>query len=84
MIIDLINKADDLATGCHSYIGPLDYPEGSASLIYVTHFFYEWHIKQSSVEGAHRKAAAHDEETGMHQLYRSKQQVGTPQKRLFG
>ena len=62
-----------LQAGCHSYIGPVEYPEGSSSLFYVLHFFYGLNVKNSSVQIAHQKASAHDAETQMFQLH---QQAG--------
>lgn len=62
-----------LQAGCHGYIGLTDYPEGSSSLFYVLHFFYELHVRNSSALIAHQKAAAHDAETQMFQLH---QQAG--------
>ena len=59
-----------LRAGCHTYIGPVDYPEATSALFYPLHFFYEFHVRNSPLEIAHQKAAAHDAETQMFQLYR--------------
>ncbi len=59
-----------LGAGCHAYIGPVNYPEGTSALFYPLHFFYELHVRNSPLELAHQKAAAHDAETRMFQLYR--------------
>ena len=58
-----------LNAGCHSYIGPVDYPEATSGLFYPLHFFYEFHVRNSPVEIAHQKAAAHDAETQMFHFY---------------
>lgn len=57
--------------GCHSYIGPTEYPDGGSALFYVLHFFYELHARKSTVEVAHQKAKAHDVETQMFHLYQA-------------
>lgn len=58
-----------LQSGCHTYIGANDYPEGASAHFYTLHFFYELCVRNKGVETAHRKAASHDAETQMYQLF---------------
>ncbi|KMZ44376.1 MULTISPECIES: hypothetical protein [Bacillales] len=58
-----------LDSGCHTYIGPDDYPDGSSALMFALRFFYEVIQNKKSVEEAFRIAKATDEETEMYQLY---------------
>ncbi|WP_188066007.1 delta-aminolevulinic acid dehydratase [Brevibacillus brevis] len=58
-----------LESGCHMYIGPDDYPDGSSALMFALRFFYEVIQNKKSVEEAFRIAKATDEETEMYQLY---------------
>ena len=55
--------------GARYYIGPVDYPEGDASLIYVINFYYYLIAKNLSIIEAHEKAKSIDSETVMFELF---------------
>lgn len=59
-----------LSAGGSFYIGTQDYIEGTASLLYLSLFFYEHLCRNKSIEEAHRRAASHDEETQLFKLYK--------------
>ncbi len=59
-----------LANGAKAYIGPIDYVEGNAALLFTTQFLYEWE-KGVRLSTAFDRAAATDEETGLFRLYPS-------------
>ena len=67
-----------LHAGCHAYIGPTDYPEGTSALFYPVHFFYEFHVRNAPLEIAHQKASAHDDETRMFKLYQKSAKNALP------
>ena len=58
-----------LEQGAASYIGPSDYPEGDASLMYALSFYYGHFVSNLSIEKAHKKAKSIDSETGMFELF---------------
>lgn len=58
-----------LANGARHYIGPVDYPNGSAALMYILDFLYN-HVHHSrDVEEAHRIASNHDDDRQQFKLY---------------
>ncbi len=61
-----------LQHGAAYYIGPTDYPEGSASLMYVLDFLYNYLLHGQHVEEAHRKAANHSDDRKQFKLYPAK------------
>jgi hypothetical protein len=58
-----------LGAGCRAYIGPSDYPEGSAALFCVLHFLYDLLCRKASIREAHEAARAHCEDTAQFILY---------------
>lgn len=62
-----------LSAGCRAYIGPEAYPDGDASLFYILHLCYDWLCKGTSLEEAHARALAHDNETSMFRLFQKAQ-----------
>lgn len=61
-----------LECGCHSYIGPDDYIDGNANLMFVITFMYEIINNHKSQEEAFEMARSIDKETSMYKLYMSK------------
>ncbi|MBD8026277.1 delta-aminolevulinic acid dehydratase [Ureibacillus sp. Re31] len=60
-----------LECGCHSYIGPDDYIDGNANLMFLIKFFYEIISNHKSQEEAFEIARSIDKETAMYKLYKS-------------
>lgn len=60
-----------LACGCHSYIGPDDYIDGNANLMFVITYMYEIINNHKSQEEAFEIAKSIDNETAMYKLYKS-------------
>ena len=58
-----------LAHGARYYIGPTDYPNGSASLMYILDFLYNRVHHHRDVEEAHRIASNHDDDRQQFKLY---------------
>jgi len=58
-----------LDRGCRIYIGPDDYPDGNAALMFVLRFFYEIMQNNREVKEAFQIAKTTDEEISMYQLY---------------
>lgn len=58
-----------LARGASHYIGPVDYPQGDAALMYVLEFLYNHLCLGRSVGEAHQEASAHDDDRRMFVLY---------------
>jgi hypothetical protein len=54
-----------LENGASAFIGPADYIEGNAALLFAQHFFYQLTVAPSDVEGAFNKARAIDKETSI-------------------
>jgi hypothetical protein len=59
-----------LERGAKYYIGPLDFPEGDAALMYALEFFYHYLRNNQCVEEAHRNASNHDDNRKQFELYR--------------
>ncbi|KKO54041.1 hypothetical protein [Paenibacillus sp. DMB20] len=55
--------------GCRVYIGPDDYPDGNAALMFMQRLFYEIIQNNRSLQEAYRIARSTDEETTMYQIY---------------
>jgi hypothetical protein len=60
-----------LDRGASSYIGPIDYPEGAAVLMYLFEFFYSYLCNGQGVETAHLKACTHDDDRKLFKLYQA-------------
>ncbi|MEG0261108.1 MAG: delta-aminolevulinic acid dehydratase [Lysinibacillus sp.] len=60
-----------LKRGCHSYIGPDDYIDGNANLMFVMKFMYEIINNHKTQEEAFEIAKSIDAETSLYQLYLS-------------
>ncbi|MDQ0178028.1 L-amino acid N-acyltransferase YncA [Bacillus chungangensis] len=58
-----------IENGCSAYIGPDDYPDGNAALMFALRFFYEMIQNKRSVKEAFAIAKSTDKETHMYQLY---------------
>jgi hypothetical protein len=58
-----------LTCGCHSYIGPDDYIDGNANLMFVIRFMYEIINNRRSQQEAFELATSIDQETSMYKLY---------------
>ncbi|GGE70247.1 delta-aminolevulinic acid dehydratase [Priestia taiwanensis] len=58
-----------LSCGCKSYIGPDDYIDGNANLIFVLRFMYERIQNKKSEQEAFELATSIDEETFMYKRY---------------
>lgn len=58
-----------MESGCRIYIGPDDYPEGNAALMFVLRLFYEMVQHRRSVPEAFRLARSADEESSMYRIY---------------
>ncbi|KOP80399.1 delta-aminolevulinic acid dehydratase [Lysinibacillus sp. FJAT-14745] len=58
-----------LKSGCHSYLGPDDYIDGNANLMFLIRFMYEIIANERTQQEAFEIAKAIDEETSMYQLY---------------
>jgi hypothetical protein len=61
-----------LRAGCKAYIGAMGYPQGSASLFYVLHFFYAFACQRRTIPAAHEAARSHDINTEMFRLFQRK------------
>ena len=61
-----------LQQGAAYYIGPTEYPEGSASLMYVLDFLYTYLLHGQRVEEAHGKASNHSDDRKQFKLYQAK------------
>lgn len=58
-----------LHCGCHSYMGPDDYIDGNANLMFLLRFMYEVIQNKKSQLEAFEIAKSIDEETSMYRLY---------------
>src|SRR5688572_16382754 len=58
-----------LGAGCHSYIGAVGDPQGSAAAFHAAHLCYELFSRHTPLPVAHARAAAHDNDTAMFRLY---------------
>lgn len=58
-----------LDSGCSIYIGPDDYPDGNAALMFALRFCYEIIQNKRSVKEAFSIAKETDKETSMYQMY---------------
>ncbi|MEB2281722.1 delta-aminolevulinic acid dehydratase [Lysinibacillus xylanilyticus] len=58
-----------LKSGCHSYLGPNDYIDGNANLMFLIRFMYEIIANKRTQQEAIELAKSIDEETSMYQLY---------------
>jgi hypothetical protein len=58
-----------LACGCRSYIGPDDYIDGNANLMFILRFMYEVINNKKAQQEAFEIAKAVDEETAMYKLF---------------
>ena len=58
-----------LECGCKTYIGPDDYPDGNAALMFALRFGYELIQNKKTIQEAYHTARATDEETTMYQIY---------------
>jgi len=58
-----------LESGCHSYLGPDDYIDGNANLMFLISFMYEIIAHGKTQQEAYEIAKAIDTETSMYQLY---------------
>lgn len=56
-------------SGCHSYLGPNDYIDGNANLMFLIRFMYEIIANKRTQQEAIELAKSIDEETSMYQLY---------------
>ncbi|WP_035301063.1 hypothetical protein [Brevibacillus thermoruber] len=60
-----------LNCGCQIYIGPDDYPDGNAALMFILRFFYEIIQNNKKVEEAFQIAKSIDKEhSSMYRLYK--------------
>jgi hypothetical protein len=64
-----------LAHGARYYIGPTDYPNGSASLMYILDFLYNHVHHNRDVEEVHRIASNHDDDRRQFKLYTAAQEI---------
>ncbi len=58
-----------LKSGCHSYLAPDDYIDGSANLMFLIRFMYEIIANECTQQEAFEIAKSIDDETSMYQLY---------------
>jgi len=58
-----------LESGCHSYLGPHDYIDGNANLMFLISYMYEIIAHGKTQQEAYEIAKAIDTETSMYQLY---------------
>lgn len=58
-----------LESGCQTYIGPDDYPDGNTALMFAIRFFYERMTNQKSVKEAFLAARSLDEESSMYRIF---------------
>ena len=58
-----------LAGGARYYIGPIDYPDGSATLMYVLDFLYNHICHSHDVMAAHHIASRHEDDRQQFKLY---------------
>ncbi|BAB05616.1 delta-aminolevulinic acid dehydratase [Halalkalibacterium halodurans] len=58
-----------LQCGCPSFIGPIDYIDGNANLMFVTRFMYELITNGKREQEAFTIAAAMDQETSLYRRY---------------
>ncbi|MEQ6353905.1 hypothetical protein ABNX05_04695 [Lysinibacillus sp. M3] len=58
-----------LKRGCHSYLAPDDYIDGSANLMFLIRFMYEIIANGRKQQEAFEIAKSIDDETSMYQLY---------------
>ncbi|MCB0099611.1 MAG: hypothetical protein KDE46_27950, partial [Caldilineaceae bacterium] len=58
-----------LAGGARYYIGPIDYPDGSATLMYVLDFLYNHICHRRDVMAAHHIASGHEDDRQQFKLY---------------
>jgi hypothetical protein len=58
-----------LERGATYYIGPVDTPEGDATLMYTLEFFYYYLCTNQDVEKAHQNASNHDDDRKQFELY---------------
>ncbi len=62
-----------LNCGCQTYIGPDDYPDGNAALMFVLCLFYEVIQNERGVNEAFQIVKTMDEEMLMYQIYENYQ-----------
>lgn len=67
-----------LDSGCETYIGPNDYPDGNDALMFVLRLFYDLIQNKRGVKEAFQIAKSLDTEMEMFQLYESAQPSGRP------
>lgn len=60
-----------LECGCPIYIGPVDYIDGNANLMFILKFMYELINNNKSVEEAFKSANDIDEETKLYKLHKN-------------
>lgn len=58
-----------LTSGCASYLGPADYIDGNANVMFLTRYMYEIINHHKTQQQAFDIAQSIDEETAMYQLY---------------
>ena len=58
-----------LEMGANYYIGPIDYPDSSASLMYVLDFLYNYIQNGQNVEEAHQVASRYPDDRRLFRLY---------------
>ncbi|GAB0169350.1 delta-aminolevulinic acid dehydratase [Lysinibacillus sp. CTST325] len=56
-------------SGCHSYLGPDDYIDGNANLMFLIRFMYEIIANERTQQEAFEITKSIDKETSMYQLY---------------
>jgi hypothetical protein len=60
-----------LKQGARYYIGPIDYPDANAALMYILTFLYHHGVHQGDVVEAHHLAANHEDDRQQFKLYSS-------------
>jgi hypothetical protein len=58
-----------LTCGARAYIGPIDYPEGRATLMYVLAFIYTYLHNGGDIAAAHQHASRADDDRQQFRLY---------------
>lgn len=58
-----------IKSGCYSFMGPNDYIDGNANLMFLTRFMYEIINNNKNQQEAFEIAKSLDDETSMYQLY---------------
>lgn len=59
-----------LSKGAKCYIAPNDFPEGSASLLFVINLYYHLLVNEVTVDEAYARASIIDGETEMFEIFR--------------